>query len=93
MKNNNLPVNELGFLYKKCKKIRPWVISELAFVPEYMDAIKSFTGMIDDDAVYSIVCREYKAMIATGSGYRTARDVINKISKDVKGSSSAWQED
>lgn len=92
MENNNLPVNELGFLYKKCKKIRPWVISELALVSEYMEAIKSFTGVIDDDVVYSIVCREYKAMLADGSDYRTARDVINKISKDVTGSSFSWQE-
>lgn len=82
---------ELGFLYKKCKKIRPYVISQIALVPEYIEALKAYTGSLDDDSVYEVIKGTFKNMLADGKGYRTARDAMNKISKDVKGDSFAWQ--
>ena len=87
----SLERNELTFLYKKCQKIRPWVISQMALVPEYMSALKEYTGNLDDESVYRIISYVYRDMLSNGQGYRTARDVVNKVSKDVRGDSSAWQ--
>lgn len=85
------PNNELGFLYKKCKKIRPSVISSLVFVPEYIDAIKAYGGFINDEVLYEIIREKFMEMCGNGNGYRTARSIINKISKDVKGDTFAWK--
>lgn len=87
LKNND----EVGFLYKKCKKIRPSVISMLVFVPEYMNAIKKYTGYINDEVLFEILRKEFKTMCENGTAYRTARGIMNKISKDVKGDSSFWE--
>lgn len=47
MSNEKLQANkELGFLYKKCS-IRPYVISQMALVPEYVEAIKAYKGEIN----------------------------------------------
>ncbi len=87
LKNND----EVGFLYKKCKKIRPSVISMLVFVPEYMNAIKNYTEYINDEVLYEILRTEFKTMCKNGRDYRTARGIMNKVSKDVKGDSLAWK--
>lgn len=81
----------MSFLYKKCKKIRPYVISEISLVKEYMDALKDYSGSLDDNSVYDIIKETYLGMMERGEDYRTARDVINKVSKDVMGSSEAWK--
>ncbi len=87
-----LPTNkEFGFLYKKCQKIRPWVLSEITLVPEFMEALRSYEGTLDDDAVFEIIKKRYIEMYEKKQSYRTARAVMNAISKDVKGDSSAWQ--
>ena len=84
---------ELGFLYKKLSLIRANVISEIALVPEYMDALKSCTSPLNDRVVYEIIRATYKRMLLENKGYRTARDVMNKVSKDVTGDSTTWQAD
>lgn len=87
LKNND----EVGFLYEKCKKIRPSVISMLVFVPEYMNAIKNYVGYINDDVLFEILRKEFQIMCDNGTAYKTARGIMNKVSKDVKGDSSAWE--
>lgn len=87
-----LPNTEMGFLYKKCTCIRPYVISQLALVPEFMDALKSFNGSFNDEVVYNILKDVSQKMIQDGTMYRTARGIMNKISKDVKNNSFAWKE-
>lgn len=82
---------EFGFLYKKLTRIRPNVISKIALVPEYMDALKEYKGTFSDEVVYRIIMETFKKMLADGKGYYTARDVMNKVSRDVTGSSSTWQ--
>lgn len=86
------PNTELGFLYKK-SSIRPGVISKLSLVPEFVEALKSYKGNLDDAAIYEILKCTFKQMLADGKGYRTARDIMNKVSKDIIGDSSAWQKD
>lgn len=82
--------SQLGFLYKKTS-IRPYVISQIALVPEFMEALMAFDGTFDNEVVYNILRTVYLKMVAEGKSYRTARDTMNKVSKDVKGDSSAWQ--
>ena len=92
MSNEKLQANkELGFLYKKCS-IRPYVISQMAFVPEYVEAIKAYKGEINNQVVYEIVRKVYLKMLSEGKNFRTASDVMNKVSKDVTGDSATWRE-
>lgn len=81
---------DLGFLYKKCT-IRPYVISQMALVPEYVDAIKAHKGEINNQTVYEIVGSVYLKMLSEGKNFRTATDVMNKVSKDVTGDSATWR--
>lgn len=93
-KNNILKTNkEVGFLYKKCKKIKPSTISMIGLVPEYNDVIKKYKGDIDDDVIYELVRTKFKEMYDSKSAYRTAKGVLKKISKEVKGDASAWEKD
>lgn len=90
---DKMPANEeLGFLYKKCKLIRPWVISALVFVPEYMDALKSYPGSLNDETVFEVIKNTYVGMLERGEGYRTARAIAKRVSQDVRGDPQAWQE-
>lgn len=92
-RNTNLGRNaELGFLYK-IVSYRANVISEMAFVPEYIEAIKSYSGDLNDRAVYEVIKITYKKMLADGKSYRTARDVMLKVSKDYTGDSMTWEND
>lgn len=92
-KNTHLGRNsELGFLYKKLT-IRASVISQIAFVPEYVEALKTFSGTLNNKTVYEVIKSTYKQMLSEGKSYRTARDVMNKVSKDVTGDSSSWMND
>lgn len=84
--------DDLGFLYKKTS-IRPGVISKLNFVPEFIEALKVYDGCLNDISVYEVLKKTYKQMLADGKSYRTARDIMNKISKDVMGDGSAWHKD
>lgn len=89
--DNTLTANsEFGFLYKKCQKIRPYVLSMIALVPEYMEALKSYDGELNDETIYEIVRDEYLKMYNAHNSKRVARNIVNKISKDVKGDSLAW---
>lgn len=90
--NEKLQANkELGFLYKKCS-IRPYVISQMALVPEYVEAIKAHKGEINNRVVYEIIRKVYLKMLSEGKNFRTATDVMNKVSKDVTGDSATWRE-
>lgn len=92
MSNEKLQANkELGFLYKKCS-IRPYVISQMALIPEYVEAIKAYKGEINNQVVYEIVRKVYLKMLSEGKNFRTATDVMNKVSKDVTGDSATWRE-
>lgn len=86
------PNTELGFLYKKTH-IRPGVISAMALVPEFMEALKAYQGSLTDQSVYEVLKETYKQMLADGKNYRTARDVMNKVSMDVTGDSFTWHSD
>lgn len=91
--NKKLNTNEeFGFLYKKTS-IRPSVISLIAFVPEYMEALRNFNGTLDDQSIYEIIKSEYKKILNEGKGDRYSRSIMKRISKDVKGDSLAWQKD
>lgn len=98
--NNEISINktvginrEVGFLYKKCKKIKPSVISAMALVPEFIEVIKAYEGSIDDETVYELLREKSKEMYNRGKGglYRTARDVMKKVSRDVKGDTLVWE--
>lgn len=92
MKNCILNRNEeFSFLYKNCVKIRSSVISELVFVPEFMNALRGYDKTLDDDSVYEVLKETYRKMLSDGRGYRTAKSILNKISKDVTGDSSSWR--
>jgi len=91
--NEKLQSNkELGFLYKKCS-IRPYVISQMALVPEYVEAIKAYTGEVNNQIVYDAVKSVYLKMLSEGKNTRTSTDVMNKVSKDVTGDSATWRKD
>ncbi len=90
----NLKLNEIRVLYHKCEKIRPWVISEMGYVPEYMRVVRQVYedgGVLNDQVIFQIVRDVYKELYRQGNGYKKARDVVNKISKDVYGDPHAWQ--
>lgn len=94
--NKTVGINkELSFLYVKCKKIKPSVITEMALVPEFMQVIKEYEGTITDEVVYALLREKSKEMYARGKGglYRTARDVMKKVSRDVKGDTLIWEKD
>lgn len=84
---------EVGFLYEKCKLVKPNVISKMVFTPEYIEAIKAYDGYINDYVLYNIIRKKYKEMQAEGKDYRTARDIMRKISRDVKGDSLAFEKE
>ena len=91
---DGLNVNELGFLYKKCKIIRPGVISLIGLVPEYMEPLKmaAESGVyFDDYVVFRIIQKSWDTLRANGREYRTARQAINAISKDIYGDPHAWE--
>lgn len=86
--------NEFGFLNKKCNKIRPGTISLIPFVSEYVDVLRYARdngALLNDETVFRILQRTYKDMLENEKSYRTARNVINKISKDIYGDPHAWQ--
>lgn len=92
-KKNILQRNEeFGFLYKNCKKIRAYVISQIALVPEFMQALREFDGTLDDNTVYEVLKKTYIQMLADGRGYRTAKSALNKVSKDVTGNTATWRD-
>jgi len=75
----------LTFLYKKCVKLRPSVITDLAWVPEYMDALEAYKGSINDNVVLDIVGLTHAELVAAGKDYRFANKVFEKIYADVNG--------
>lgn len=84
----------LGFLYKKCTKIRQGTLSRLQYVPEYMEALHTASRSnltLDDYAVFRIVQMEWEKMSSSGQGYISARRVINQISRDLYGDPHAWE--
>lgn len=94
--NKTVGINrEVGFLYKKCTKIKPSVISAMALVPEFISVIKEYKGDIDDEVVYELLRAKSKEMHNKGKGglYRTARDVMKKVSRDVKGDTLVWEKE
>lgn len=94
--NKTVGINkEVGFLYKKCTKIKPSVISAMALVPEFINVVKQYDGDINDEVVYELLRKEAKEMYNRGKGglYRTARDVMKKVSRDVKGDTLAWEKE
>ena len=60
-------------------------------VPEFNEAIKKYRGSIDDESVFELVSAKFHEMCDNGTAYRTATNVVKKISKDVKGDPSAWK--
>ena len=88
---DKLKGNELWFLYKKCKRIRPVVISKIQLVDEYMQALREYPGSLNDETVFEIIRDVYNGMCERGESYRTARDVVNKVSRDLYGDPHAWQ--
>ena len=81
----------MSFLYKKCTLIKSGVISKLALVPEYMEALNDFRGNLDDQSVYEIVKAVYKKLYDEGRGSDTARSILKQISRDVTGDSQTWR--
>lgn len=93
MSNEKLRANkELGFLYRRCS-IRPYVISQMALIPEFVEAIKGCTGEVNNQVVYETIKDVYIKMLSEGRNTRTSTDVMNKVSRDVTGSSATWRED
>lgn len=89
-KNSLGPNSKLGFLYKKCT-IKPYVISKIAHVPEYMDALLSYEGSLDDYSVYSIIRDTYKKMYEQNKGHDLARSILKQVSRDVTGDPQTWR--
>lgn len=84
------PNEDLGFLCR-CTSIKPVTISLISLVPEYVVALKEHDGRLNDEAVYRILKSKFNDMLSNGQAYRTARKVINRVSKDVTGNSTSWQ--
>lgn len=90
-KNTKLPPNkELGFMYKKCS-FRPAVVSLIALVPEFSNAIKSYKYTINNQSVFFILRDEYLKMIFSGTVSSNATNIMNSISKDLFGDRRAWR--
>lgn len=84
---------DFGFLYKKLSIISPSVISMMVYVPEYIEALKASSETLDDQTVYKILKTTYKKMLADGKDSRKARYIMTRISREVMGNSTAWQND
>ena len=82
--------DDLGFLYKK-SSFRPIIITKIALVPEFMEAIKSCKRTLTDEVIYGVLRETYLEMIFTGKKTAKATDIMNCISKDLFGSSSSWR--
>lgn len=87
-----VPNTEIGFLYRKCKKIKPGTISMMNWVPEFNEVIKNYQGGFNDEVVFQLVSIKFNEMYANGEAYRTATRVIKKISREVTGDPNAWKE-
>ena len=85
--------DELGFLYKKLSLITPSSISHMIFVPEYIEALKTSPAVLDDKTVYEIIKSTYKKLLAENKDSRNARYVMTRVSREVMGDSTAWQND
>lgn len=83
----------LGYVYK-VTNIRPFVISLMSNVPEYIDAIQNHDGLLTDKVVYDILKDRSKKILAdNGVLPRCAKNILNAISKDVTGDSSSWKKE
>lgn len=80
----------LGFLYKKCS-IHPYIISNIADVPEYLNAVKKFDGDLNDDSIYEIIRDSYIQMLSEKKSSSIAKRVMRNISKSVKGDPNLWE--
>lgn len=93
MKTENIErmrLEGLGFLYKKCS-IPPYIISSIADVPEYLNAVKVFDGDLNDNSIYEIIRDAYVRMLSEKKFSSIARSVMRNISKSVKGNSDLWE--
>lgn len=83
--------NELSFLYGKLAFIRINTIKAMAFVPEYVEAIKAYEGKLNDKAVYEIVRNAYVQILKSLKPHKLAKEIVRDISKDVMGDHMAWK--
>lgn len=92
MKNSN---DEFGFLYKKCKTVKPIIISAIANIPEFMEAIRDadVSGIFwCDQTLYDVLRRKSLKMVKDGVAYHSATNIMNRISKAVTGSADTWKQ-
>ena len=82
---------EFGFLYKKSQKLKPTTISQIALIPEFCEVLQNYTGELTDDVIYEVLSVKFAEMWKNHNGYRRAHDTINKVSRDIKGDTSAWK--
>ena len=86
---------EFGFLYKKCRKVKPYVITAISHVPQFMEAIRQAdkSGITWSDVqLYEVLKMKYLRMISYGKSFPIATNIMNKVSKAVTGSPSTWRE-
>lgn len=84
-------ISDLRFLYKKCKKIKPYTITAILRIPQFVDALSKHSGFIDDEVVYEVLRERYIQMMDDGKSFRPATNVLNQVSLAVVGDKSAWR--
>ena len=81
-----------GFLYK-ISHLKQTTLSSIAYVPEFISAMKQFKGDLSDKQIYSILKTEIIKMKLSGTCTSSATNVMNKVSKEVTGETTTWRKD
>ena len=84
--------DELWYVFARCT-IRRSTIRNIFVYPEYVNAIKSYSGAINNEALYEIIKNEYVRLLRQGERMRGFRHVMNKVSLDVTGKTDTWREE
>ena len=91
---DGLTESGLGFLHKKCVRIKHGTLSRIQFAPEYIDALKDAVNsgiILDDDRVFQIL-RDTYLKLYNGNVYNSIeRRVLCGVSKDLFGDPHAWE--
>lgn len=79
-----------AMLYNSCKRINIYIISKIAEVPEFVEALKAYKGTLSDNVVYEVLKSEYKKEMLDGNKNQTKNNILNRISYKLKGNREAW---
>lgn len=88
-KYDRLECDEFRFL-KEISGIDIDIAFKISFIPEFVEALKSFDGELDSETAYEVLKTVSNQMIKDGKMRKNVRQTMNHVSKFVKGDNRLW---